>query len=95
MAPRHHIVVRHNDGNSYTVIVEEGTSATSHAVTVWPSDIERYAPGADPERLLEASFRFLLTREPKESILRRFDLAVIEQYFPEFPSLVAGFITSR
>ena len=31
-----------------------------------------------------AAFRFLLDREPKESILRRFDVAVISRYFPEF-----------
>jgi hypothetical protein len=37
-----------------------------------------------PERCLEAAFRFLLDREPKESILGRFDLTVISRYFPEF-----------
>ena len=37
-----------------------------------------------PERCLEAAFRFLLDREPKESILRRFDVTVISRYFPEF-----------
>jgi len=37
-----------------------------------------------PERCLEAAFRFLLDREPKESILRRFDVTVILRYFPEF-----------
>jgi hypothetical protein len=37
-----------------------------------------------PERCLEAAFRFLLDREPKESILRRFDVTVIARYFPEF-----------
>jgi hypothetical protein len=39
---------------------------------------------APPERCLEAAFRFLLDREPKESILGRFDLTVISRYFPEF-----------
>ena len=29
--------------------------------------------------------RCLLEREPKESILARFDLPVIERYFPEYP----------
>ena len=28
--------------------------------------------------------RFLLDREPKESILGRFDVTVISRYFPEF-----------
>jgi hypothetical protein len=37
-----------------------------------------------PERCLEAAFRFLLDREPKESILERFDVTVISLYFPEF-----------
>ena len=37
-----------------------------------------------PERCLEAAFRFLLDREPKESIFRRFDVTVISRYFPEF-----------
>jgi hypothetical protein len=37
-----------------------------------------------PERFLDAAFRFLLDREPKESILRRFDAEIIGRYFPEF-----------
>jgi Holliday junction resolvase-like predicted endonuclease len=37
-----------------------------------------------PERYREAAFWFLLDREPKESILRRFDVTAISRYFPEF-----------
>jgi hypothetical protein len=37
-----------------------------------------------PERYLEAAFRFLLDREPKESILRDFDVLAISRYFPDF-----------
>lgn len=36
------------------------------------------------EELIKESFEFLLEREPKESILSRFNLRVINQYFPEF-----------
>ena len=68
----------------YYVTVTDGSSSTSHEVTVWPSDIERYAPESTPEDLLHAAFEFLLEREPKESILRKFELPVIERYFPEF-----------
>jgi hypothetical protein len=57
-------------------------------VTVTADHIERYAPGAAPERLLKASFEFLLEREPKESILSRFELPVIERYFPEYPRTI-------
>jgi hypothetical protein len=38
----------------------------------------------DPETLVRASFEFLLAREPASSILPRFDLTVIERYFPEW-----------
>jgi hypothetical protein len=37
-----------------------------------------------PEELIERSFEFLLEREPNTSILRRFDLPVIQTYFPEY-----------
>jgi hypothetical protein len=49
------------------------------------ADLARLAPGAsDPVDLVEASFAFLLEHEPKESILREFDLAVIGRYFPDY-----------
>jgi hypothetical protein len=34
--------------------------------------------------VVDAAFRFLLDREPKEAILARFDVSLIAQYFPEF-----------
>jgi len=36
------------------------------------------------QHCLEAAFRFLLDREPRESIMGRFDVTVISRYFPEF-----------
>lgn len=36
------------------------------------------------EELIKKSFEFLLEREPKESILRSFNLKVIQKYFPEY-----------
>lgn len=79
------IAVEHTGGSTYRVTVEDGDGRTAHEVTVRPADVERYAPGTTPDRLLEASFRFLLEREPKESILPRFDLPAIARYFPEYP----------
>ena len=50
------------------------------------ADLARLGGGAaDPTALLTASFRYLLEREPREAILRRFDLADIERYYPAFP----------
>ena len=37
-----------------------------------------------PEKLIKKSFEFLLEREPKESILRKFNLREINGYFPEY-----------
>jgi len=72
--------------------VEEGGGASAHEVTATAAEVDRYAPGTAPEALVEASFRFLLEREPKESILARFALPVIERYFPEYPSRIAGYL---
>lgn len=73
------------EGSVYRVRVEQGDSKTEHDVTVTEADVARYAPGVTPEKLLAASFEFLLAREPKESILRRFELPVIARYFSEYP----------
>jgi hypothetical protein len=44
----------------------------------------RWARGRTAEQLVQDSFDFLLQREPKESILSEFDLAVIQRYFREY-----------
>ncbi len=78
-------------GSGWTchVDVAEGGSATVHTVTVAPAELERLDPTADdPVDLVRRSFEFLLTREPKESILAVFDLPVIGRYFPEWESVV-------
>ena len=54
------IDITHRTGGLYDVIVDDGRGTTRHEVTVWPSDVARYAPDATPEALLEASFVFLL-----------------------------------
>ncbi len=79
------------EGASYRVTVTDGGSST-HLVTVAPSDLERLAEGRSVEALIEASFRFLLDREPKESIMGRFDLSVISRYFPEYESKIADYL---
>ncbi len=86
------IRIVHRQGAIYDVSVDDGAGSTTHEVTVWPSDVARYAPDATPEELLQASFVFLLERESKESILRRFELPIIERYFPDYPTRIAGMI---
>lgn len=38
----------------------------------------------EPEELVQKSFEFLIAREPKESILKEFELSLIQKYFPEY-----------
>jgi len=69
----------------FRVRVSEAGSESVHHVTVKQSDFERLSGGKlEPEELIERSFEFLLEREPKESILTRFNLSVIGRYFPEY-----------
>lgn len=68
-----------------TVTVGMDARASRHEVTVSREQLARLAPtGITVDRLVEASFDFLLSREPRESILRAFDLPEIGRYFPEY-----------
>lgn len=69
----------------FLVEVDEGGSATRHEVTVEEDDYQRLTPkGVSVKELVKESFRFLLEREPKESILSNFEITVIGNYFPEY-----------
>jgi hypothetical protein len=73
------------------VTVGGAGALTTHEVAVTDAELARYAPGAaDPVDLVRRSFAFLLAREPKTSILRRFDLPVIGRYFPEYEREIRG-----
>lgn len=64
---------------------------TEHTVSVSRAELERFAgPKGEPNLLVNASFRFLLANEPKESILRRFALSDIERYYQDYPRNVAA-----
>jgi len=68
-----------------TVTVGDDAGATTHEVTIDPQTLAGLAPTYGAEQLVLASFAFLLEREPRESIMRRFDLSIIGRYFPEYP----------
>ena len=66
-------------------VTDDDGSATKHDITLSSADHERLGTGyPDPEAFIHACFGFLLAREPKESILRSFDVSQIVTYFPEF-----------
>jgi len=82
------ITVNPIDSDTFEVIVE-GASTTTHKVTLKPSYYEKLTSKlVTPEVLVEKSFRFLLERESNTSILRSFDLPVIQRYFPEYEKTI-------
>jgi hypothetical protein len=81
-------------GFACEVVVGRDPGATRHAVTVSRETLTSLAPGHyDPDRLVSASFAYLLAREPREAILRSFDLSIIERYFPGYSAEVRREIT--
>jgi hypothetical protein len=75
--------------SQYRVTVVDGRHRTTHVVTATANDVQHYAPpDTAPERLIAASFEFLLEREPASAILSSFALPVIERYFPEYPAVI-------
>ena len=74
------------DGNGYrcAVDISDLTGSSHHVVRVSATDVERWSRGRPVEDLVADSVGFLLGREPKESILREFDLSVIKRYFPDY-----------
>jgi len=75
--------------NEFVVVVEEKGDKSRYAVTL---DDDYYylltQAKIGKEELIRKSFQFLLDREPKESILSRFNLKAIKNYFPEFESKI-------
>jgi hypothetical protein len=82
------IHVENTGTDTYQVTVESATT-TQHSVTVTPEYWQKLTGGRVPaETLIEKSFEFLLERERNTSILRSFDLPVIQRYFPEFEGTI-------
>ncbi len=74
------------------VSVRDTGGETRHRVTLAVGEAQRLGRGRAAEELVEAAFRFLLDREPKEAILKRFDFAVIGGYFPEFEARLPEYL---
>ena len=78
----------------FDVDVREGRGSSRHTVTCDPALYERLAGarGVSAPAFVEAVFAFLLEREPKESILSRFDVSVVSRYFPEFEDTIGSYL---
>lgn len=80
------------DPMEFEVVVSTGGSESRHRVTMSAEDQARLGAGHDPAAVIEAAFRFLLDREPKEAILGRFDIDVIPTYFPDFEETLPTYL---
>jgi hypothetical protein len=79
------IHIKKLDQTTFEVTVQDRMQ-TIHIVNVTPDYAAKLTAGsqASVEQLLTRSFEFLLQRESNSSILRKFDLPVIGNYFPEY-----------
>ena len=77
----------------FDVTIEENNGTTQHRVLMSLADYNNiFNKIHDPVTCIDAAFRFLLERESKESILSRFDIKVISNYFPEFAQEIASYL---
>jgi hypothetical protein len=83
---------RDGDPLTFDVTVKEDDSSSRHQVTMSRDMAVRLAGDRAPEACIEAAFRFLLDREPKESIMGRFDVTVVSRYFPEFEATLPDYL---
>jgi len=84
------ITVNKQDENTFQVTIDEDNSKSTHTVTVDDKYHKKLTGGVIPkEDLIKKSFEFLLEREPKESIMSKFDLKVINKFFPEYESYIS------
>ena|SRR2546426_166551 len=82
------VTVEQINETTFKVTVEQRTT-TMHTVTVRPEYWQKLTGSrVGAETLVEKSFQFLLEREPNTSILRAFDLAVIQRYFPDYEKTI-------
>ncbi|MBA7486361.1 hypothetical protein ES703_87876 [subsurface metagenome] len=79
------IFVKKKNDKQFMVRVKEEDTAKDYSVTMDDDYYQKLTGGKiTKEELIKKSFEFLLEREPKESILSRFNIKIISNYFPEY-----------
>ena len=79
------VCVAEPDGWRCDVRVGDDEAATDHVVLLDHDALRDLAPvGASPEELVLESFRFLLEREPRDAIMRSFELPLITRFYADY-----------
>jgi len=80
---------RTESGWNFLIEVGGNEDKIEYSVTLDEEYWEKLTNGQhSPAELIRRSFEFLLEREPKESILRKFNLNVINRYFREYENKI-------
>jgi hypothetical protein len=80
---------RTKSGWNFLIEVGGNEDKIEYSVTLDEEYWEKLTNGQHPPaELIRRSFEFLLEREPKESILRKFNLNVINRYFREYENKI-------
>jgi hypothetical protein len=78
---------------TFDVVVRDARGDSGHRVAIQADEARRWAKlGAEPSDCVEAAMRFLVDREPKETILSAFDMRVIRRYFAEFDDAFSSYL---
>lgn len=77
-----------DQGWTFDVTVTDESGSSNHQVTVSRDFLKRITQKASvhptPKQVVTAIFRFLLRREPKESIMAQFDAETPQKYFNDY-----------
>ena len=77
-------------GNDDFLVKVNATTSTEHRVTLTDAYWDQIWNSRLPKKeIVSRSFAFLLEREPNSSIMRTFDLPVIQRYFGEYEGKAA------
>ena len=72
-----------------SVTIGDDAEATTHEVSVDRDTLDDLVQGVPPEQVVRTSFEFLLEREPREAIMRSFELPIITRFFGDYETEVA------
>lgn len=81
------IKIKELSPNAFDVTIYSNTE-TNHQVTISDNFVTEYQiKNLTKKEIIEQSFIFLLERESNTTILRKFDIEVIANYFQEYKKL--------
>lgn len=79
---------REDPSYNFEVIVKENGTDTQHAVSMSKDYFNSLDTERGPWEVIHETFLFLLDKEPKEAILKEFDITLVSHYFPEFKEVL-------